>query len=75
MRVATLTTWTENGVGLSVVKRLMAGARGWIPAFAGMTVWWWYEGYSRSDDSLSCLLRKVSYVEDVEASGEMSTQP
>ena len=59
MRVATLTTWTENGVGLSVVKRLMAGARGWIPAFAGMTVWW-YEGYSRSDDSLSCLLRKVS---------------
>ena len=35
MRVATLTTWNENGVGLYVVTGLKPG--GWIPAFAGMT--------------------------------------
>ena len=35
MRVGTVTTRHENGVGLCVVTELKAG--GWIPAFAGMT--------------------------------------
>ena len=35
MSVATETTDDEKGIGLSVLRWLMAG--GWIPAFAGMT--------------------------------------
>ena len=33
MRVATLTTWNENGVGTS-----QQGSEDWIPASAGMTI-------------------------------------
>ena len=39
MSVATDTNNHENGVGLCVLARQMAGD--WIPASAGMTVWGW----------------------------------
>ncbi len=45
MSVATGTTKHEKDDGLSIAARLVAGAGNWIPAFAGMTMGWWHDGY------------------------------
>ena len=50
MSVATGTTKHENDDGLSVAARLIAGAGNWIPAFAGMTMGWWHDGYFQGNE-------------------------
>ena len=59
MPVVTSTTKHENGDGLVTPTGLIAGVGGWIPAFAGMTMGWWHDGYFQGNDmsrmALYCL--------------------
>ncbi len=50
MSVTTDTTKHEKDDGHSVAARLVAGAGNWIPAFAGMTMGWWHDGYFQGND-------------------------
>ena len=40
MSVGTDTTDHENGGIVSIVTPMAAGCENWIPAYAGMTMWW-----------------------------------